>query len=70
MAGVASGRTRPDNTNMDTPKIETTYDPLIRRYRAAVVKEGEVLYVAVRSKREAAEHVARQWIAYSYEAVA
>lgn len=52
---------------MAMPTIETTYDALLKRYRAQVVLDGKVLYGAVRAKREAAEHVARQWLAYSYE---
>lgn len=45
-------------------KIETTYDPVIKRYRGTCPVCG---YVAVRAKREAAQHAAEQHATYAHD---
>jgi len=49
---------------MSDVRIETTYDPVQNRYRAAVMKGDEVLYICVRAKREAAEYGAQSYITH------
>jgi hypothetical protein len=44
-------------------KLETAYDPVVRRYRSTCPLCG---YVAVRAKREAAEHITSQHVAYEH----
>ena len=46
-----------------TVLITAQYDPVIRRYRATCPDCG---YVAVRAKREAAEHALHQHVAYEH----
>lgn len=43
---------------------DSTYDPVIGRYRATCPSCG---YVAVRAKRAAAEHALAQHVAYTHE---
>jgi len=46
------------------PKLDTVYDPVIGRWRSTCPVCG---FVAVRAKREAAEHVASQHLAYEHD---
>lgn len=46
-------------------KIEVTYDPLIKRYIAAVYNDGGAkVYQAIKSKRDSAKWAADNYVAY------
>lgn len=45
-------------------RLDATYDPVVKRYRATCPTCG---YVAVRAKREAAIHVLSQHVTYTHD---
>jgi hypothetical protein len=47
-----------------SPKPEITYDPVLKRWKAHC---SHCAYMAVRAKREAAEHILSQHTAYNHE---
>lgn len=49
---------------MKTKNPAAEYDPVVKRYRATCPVCG---YVAIRAKREAAEHVRDQHTTYTHE---